>query len=73
MFATQVRNLDAGDELELVHRVDLVQLGQDLAAVRGEGDQHREIRQSHQSHVVLRVGASLGLSDQVHCILTIIS
>ena len=70
MFEAEVSNLDAGDELDLVHGVDLVQLGQDLAGVGGEGHQDRQVGQGHQSNIVLRVGAGLGVGDQVHSILT---
>ena len=69
VFETEMRDLDAGDELHLLGGAHHVQLGQDLARVRGEGDQHRQVGQRHQGHVVLGVGASLRVGDQIHSIL----
>ena len=46
-------DLDAGDEAVVTGRLDLVQLGEDLAGVGGEGDQHRQVGQRHQGHVGL--------------------
>ena len=69
MFQTEVSNLETRNKLELLCRGHLIQLGQDLASVRGEGHQHREVGQGHQGHVVLGIGAGLGMGDQVHRIL----
>ena len=59
VFETEMRDLDAGDELHLLGGAHHVQLGQDLARVRGEGHQHRQVGQRHQGHIVLGVGTSL--------------
>ena len=69
VFQTEVSNLEAGDELELLGGGHLIQLGQDLAGVRGESHQHREVGQGHQGHIVLRVGPGFGMGDKVHRIL----
>ena len=69
VLQTEMSNFDAGDELELRHRVDLVELGEDLASVGGEGHQHCQVRERHQGNVVLRVGPGLGVGDQVDSIL----
>ena len=69
VLQTEVSYFDARDELELSHRVDLVQLGQDLAGVGGEGHQHGQVGEGHQGHVVLRVGPGLGVGDQIDGIL----
>ena len=47
MLQTKVRNLEPGDEPHFLGRSHLVQLGQDLTGVRGEGHQHREVGQGH--------------------------
>ena len=69
MLQTEVSDLDARDKLELRHRVDLVELGQDLASVSGEGHQHSQVGEGHQGHVVLGVGPGLGVGDQIDGIL----
>ena len=69
MFETKMSNLDTGHKLHVLGGVDLVELGQDLARVRGQGDQHAQVRQRHQRHVVLGVGPGLGVSYQINCIL----
>ena len=69
MFETKMSNLDTGHKLHVLGGVDLVELGQDLARVRGQGDQHAQVRQRHQRHVVLGVGPGLGVSYQIYCIL----
>ena len=69
VLQTQVSNLDARDEPHVSRGGDLVQLGEDLPGVRGQGHQHRQVGQGHQGHVRLRVGPRLGVSDQVYGIL----
>ena len=69
VLQTEMSYFDARDELELRHRVDLVQLSEDLARVGGESHQHGQVRQGHQGHVVLRVGPGLGVGDQIDSIL----
>ena len=69
VLQTEMSYLDARDELELRHRVDLVELGQDLASVGGEGHQHSQVGESHQGYVVLRVGPSLGVGDEIDGVL----
>ena len=71
VLQTEVSYFDARDELELRHRVDLVQLGQDLAGVSGEGHQHSQVGERHQGHVVLRVGPGLGVGDQIDGVLKV--
>ena len=69
VLQTEMSYFDAWDELELRHRVHLVELGEDLASVGGEGHQHSQVGEGHQGHVVLRVGPGLGVSDQIDGIL----
>ena len=71
VLQTEVSYFDARDELELSNRVDLVQLGQDLPGVGGEGHQHSQVGEGHQGHVVLRVGPGLGVSYQIDRVLRI--
>ena len=46
-----------------------MELGQDLASVRGEGHEDTQVGQRHQRHIVLGVGPRLGVSDQIYSIL----
>ena len=69
VLQTEMSNFDAGNELHLRHGADLVELGQDLAGVGGEGHQDSQVGESHKGDVVLRVGPGLGVSDQIDCVL----
>ena len=62
-------NLDALVELDLSLGLDRVQLGQNLARVRGECHEHGQLGERHQTHVGLGVGPELGLRDQVDGVL----
>ena len=53
MLQTKMSYFDARNELHLVGMVDLVKLGQDLASVRGEGDQDGQVGQGHEGNIVL--------------------
>ena len=64
-------NLDTGHKLHVLGGVDLVELGQDLPGVRGEGHQDAQVGQRHERHIVLGVGSRLGVSDQIYSILQI--
>ena len=69
VLQTQVSNLDARDEPHVSCWGHLVELGEDLTSVRGQGHQHGQVGQGHQGHVRLRVGPRLGVSDQVYGVL----
>ena len=55
VLQTEVGDLDPGDELHLGHGAHLVQLGQDLAGVGGEGHQDGQVGEGHEGHIVLGV------------------
>ena len=69
MFQAEVGNLDTRDEPHVSCWGHLVQLGQDLPGVRGEGHQHGKVGQRHEGHIGLRIGPGLGVGDQVYSIL----
>ena len=62
-------NLDSLDELDVSLGLYGVQLGQDLARVRGQSDQDVELGQRHEAHVGLGVGPQLGLGDEIDGVL----
>ena len=62
-------DFDALDKLDAAGGCDRVELGQDLAGVRGQGDQDVQFGQGHQAHVGLGVGPEFGLGHQINGIL----
>lgn len=56
MFERQVSDLDAGHEVQVALRLDLVQFGEYLADLHRHRGQHlRSVRQREQADVVLDV------------------
>merc|ERR1719410_71807 len=69
MFETKMGNFDSRHKLHVLGRIDLVELGQDLASVRGKGHEDAQVGQRHERHIVLGIGSRLGVSDQIYSIL----